>query len=157
MNPEQVLREVAEQTMEALAYLLPMSEDDVELTGETSAAAVTFSGPFNGGLIMRVSTGMLDELAANMLGAGGEELTESQRFDGFKELLNVVCGNLLPRLAGDKAVFNVGAPLLLSGDEAPESLAGLDKHCQISMELDSGEAALELYLDAAARSEIGAC
>ena len=70
-----------------------------------------FSGPFGGGMELCLPAPALVELAVNMLGAkDGEELSPEQQHDALKELINVVCGNLLPILAGHTEEFNLRPP-----------------------------------------------
>ena len=68
----------------------------------------------------------LAELTANMVGAEDpSDVPPEQQTDGLKELVNVICGNLLPVLAGAEVVFDVHAPILLNRGEIPEHVDGL--------------------------------
>ncbi len=89
-----------------------------EITYDSAvAASVSFAGPFSGNLIMVVSGQILPELTGNMLGVDDNaETTLEQRHDALKELINVICGNLLPTIAGKHSIFNVNAPVILPGE-----------------------------------------
>ena len=106
------LRQVAEETFESLAFMFAMPGDDEfgpDPDAPLAVARVSFHGPFAGELHLGVSRDMLPDLAANMLGMDEQATapTPEQQADALRELLNVVCGNLLPAIAGAEAVFNV--------------------------------------------------
>ena len=82
-----------------------------------------------------------------MLGYEDEtDLTDVQKQDGFRELANVICGNLLPALAGRNAVFDVQAPQRLEGGAVPETLNEQPRAGHAKLLLDSGWAELALYV-----------
>jgi len=110
------LYQVAANTLETLAMMFLVSEDEVPVGAESEPGhivSVTFDGPFSGTLTLSVSESMLGELAANMLGLiDSSETTGVQQEDALGELANVICGNLLPMLAGVDPVFNVHTPMI---------------------------------------------
>lgn len=150
MNLDNLIRRVAEETFEALAFMLPMPPDeDAEAEAPTITAAVRFDGPFGGTLLLTVEQAMLADLAGNMLGVmDPDDLTAEQQTDGLKELLNVICGNLLPELAGEEAVFDVLAPEVLPSGRTPA--AGAAPLASARLDLDTGRAAVALYAPAEA-------
>ena len=100
-----ILTGVTNDTLERLAFLFAFPDDERSQDGPEPAVTgrVEFSGLFCGSLIVRVSTSVIPELASNMLGLEDDAKIsgEAQR-DAFKELTNVICGNLLPAIAGDQ-------------------------------------------------------
>jgi CheY-specific phosphatase CheX len=73
-------------------------------------------------------------LAANMLGQANAP-PEEQQHDALGEVANVVCGNLLPRIAGAKEVFQLGPPQLVEWNDAPGDDAGsLAAEVQVGVE-----------------------
>jgi len=143
---EQILTLTAEAVFEALAFLIPMPEEEEAPFSPTVAAQVAFSGPFDGALTMAAESSMLPALAANMLGTEeGIVPSQDQQEDAFKELLNVLCGNLLPVLAGRQSVFKVHAPQLLSGGVLPETAEGRGPVWTTSMCVDAGRVRLALF------------
>jgi len=110
------LYQVAASTLEALAMMFLVTEDEAPIKGACESdqiVSVSFDGPFSGRLTLRVSESMLIELAANMLGLmDADDTTIDQRHDALRELANVICGNLLPKLAGVDPVFNIHQPEL---------------------------------------------
>lgn len=115
------LVEVTADTLEKLAFIFTFpTEDAPAMDGQDQAVVrVDFSGPFGGGMELSLPSSALGELAVNMLGAeDGEELSPEQQRDALKELINVVCGNVLPVLAGHTEEFNLRPPYMVS-EESP--------------------------------------
>jgi len=111
------LSRVATDVFEELAMMLLVSEDEPRETPSPSlvVAGISFEGPFSGRLVASVPESMLPALASNMLGLeDGTDAPPDKQQDALKELVNVVCGNLLPAVAGSKAIFNVNAPEFLA-------------------------------------------
>jgi hypothetical protein len=158
MNPskqtqtfDDTLWAVGEQTFESLAFMLLMPEEEGAASDEWgNVARVNFTGPFGGCLFVAISPGMLDPLGANMLGIEpGEDPPEGVKLeDALKELLNVVCGNLLPAIAGAEDVFQIASPTMLEAPVLPEGMEGMEQRGRAELVLDSGRAELVLYLDA---------
>jgi CheY-specific phosphatase CheX len=112
---DQLLRQATEQTFEALAFMFP-SEPAQSRPEPTVAAEVAFTGPRAGCVRLTIPRRLAAPLAGNMLGLEDEQPTTEQQADALGEMANVICGNLLPALAGDEAVFDVLAPQVLDGD-----------------------------------------
>ena len=143
------LAEVTADTLEKLAFLFatpmdaPASMDEASLT----TVRVEFAGAFAGGMELAVSGPVLEELAANMLGADdGEPIALEARLDALKELVNVVCGNLLPILGGGEAVFNIQAPVLVP--DGHPGWASCAARCDLA--LDQGVCRVRLRVDPSA-------
>ncbi|MDL1962765.1 MAG: chemotaxis protein CheX, partial [Deltaproteobacteria bacterium] len=117
---KEILSRVAGETLEKLAFMFSFPEDERGrmILDSAVAAFISFSGPFSGTLVMTVSNQLLPELAANMLGVDDEETTLEQQHDALKETINIICGNLLPVIAGEEVVFNIDAPMIIAGVEA---------------------------------------
>src|SRR3954468_19062378 len=97
----------ATSTFESLALLLPSAD----VTSAEAAAApayavrVGFTGPLRGWLELRVTDDVARAFAENMLGVADADAALVR--DALGEVANVVCGNLLPGLAGRAAVFHL--------------------------------------------------
>ena len=117
---KEILSRVAGETLEQLAFMFSFPEDERGCMSLDSAIAATisFAGPFSGTLVMTVSNQLLPELAANMLGVDEEETSLDQQLDALKETINIICGNLLPAVAGEEVVFNIDAPVIIAEVEA---------------------------------------
>ncbi len=117
---ETELFKAATLTFEELGFLLPTPEiDEQQLNAQVEAAeSVDFDGPFSGKLLVRVCGGLLPIITANMLGE--EDVpSKSLQYDALGEIANVICGNMLPGLAGSKDVLHVSAPKMSESIDLP--------------------------------------
>lgn len=152
-NFSEPLFHVAEQTFGELAFMLVIPREVEPTTQDPPAwgyaARVEFTGPFDGEMHIAVTNDMLQPLAANMLGIDVEEEPPEgvQREDALKELLNVICGNLLPAMAGDQVIFQIGAPTLLSQAILPASVPERTLAGRSKLHLDSGVAEIVFFVD----------
>jgi hypothetical protein len=146
---ETILAGVAEKTLAELAFIFSMPDDDAirHVSPALVASSVEFSGPFAGSLTLAVSANMLPALAANMLGLdeGDTGPLPDQQRDALKELTNVVCGNLLPKMAGTQAVFKIEAPRIVD-PETIEGLGGQGPVARTRLILDEGRAEFALFI-----------
>jgi CheY-specific phosphatase CheX len=137
-------------TFEALGLLLP----DVQPSAEQRAAPlargvrVAFAGPFTGALALRVSEDVATALAANMLGVDAVDGADRLVHDALGEVANVICGNLLPELAGRAAVFHLAAPERIA-PEADAAAAGAGPALALTLGVDAGRAEIALHVDPA--------
>ncbi len=151
---EKILSQVTIETLEKLAFMFAFTNEGEESypTGPMSVASVSFTGPFSGTLVMMISTEVLQELTFNMLGLEEEaEITEDQRYDALKETMNIICGNLLPAIAGDEVVFNIDVPRILPKDIEVKKGAGFpderEPSARVNFDLDEGQCSLILFLN----------
>ncbi|MBM4278952.1 MAG: chemotaxis protein CheX [Deltaproteobacteria bacterium] len=117
---ETELYKAATLTFEELGFLLPTPEvDEQQLNAQVEAAvSVDFEGPFSGRLLVRVCGGLLPTLTANMLGEENVP-SKSLQYDALGEIANVICGNMLPGMAGSKDVFHVSPPMMAESMDLP--------------------------------------
>jgi len=117
---ETELYKAATLTFEELGFLLPTPEiDEQQLNAQVEAAvSVDFDGPFAGKLLVRLCGGLLPIIAANMLGEE-DAPSKSLQYDALGEIANVICGNMLPGIAGSEDVFHVSAPKLAESTDLP--------------------------------------
>lgn len=141
------LVDAATQAFEALGYFFVevLDAGAGPVDGEGPSAAVDFTGPWSGALVVSVSPGVLSALAANMLGSD-EPPPPALQLDALGEVANVICGSVLPTLGGPRAVFSLSAPRVASvvdavarGHGAPVVRATLD--------LDGGRASVLWFVD----------
>jgi CheY-specific phosphatase CheX len=142
---ESSLHRAANSTFEELGFMLPDRElNRVQSEAEVDAeVSVVFRGPFEGYLVLRMCGGTLGMVAMNMLGES-EAPAEALQLDALGELANVICGNLLPAIAGSREIFRLdppqpGIPGLAT---AP---AGSELVSSALIGLDDGRAELALY------------
>jgi CheY-specific phosphatase CheX len=146
---DEAVYRVAADTLESLAlmFLLPEDEAPQPCPLCNKRVAVSFTGPFDGMLILAVSEGVLSELAANMLGLeNGYSPTLEQQEDALKELVNVICGNLLPAIAGKEPVFHIGAPEALTAESSPQAVGPLLPAGEARLLADAGVLELSLLV-----------
>lgn len=150
--PEDVALEVAEvarETMEKLAFVFALDGAAAEGQGASPehCVRVAFRGPRKGALEVALTESALPELAANMLGVEDPgELSGGERVDALRELANVICGNLLPRLFGEEAEFTLGTPVeARSTAEQASAIAAAD--CRFTLE--NGACRVRLFLEGA--------
>lgn len=132
---ERALRHVTALTFERLAFAVPLDEP-AELREPTVSRQVAFDGPFAGRVVVTVERAMLAALAANMLGVDGPP-SAAEQGDALGEVANVLCGNLLPRIAGTTHVFQLAAPGPPAAGGVPAALA--------TLALDLGTVAVGFY------------
>ncbi len=141
-------------TFEQVAFMLV--NQDIEENGEEkpakadAAVEVDFNGPFGGNLQITVMGGVLPELAANMLGEE-EPPVKQRQLDALGEVANIICGNMLPGIAGSTEVFHVDAPRIIDAGEArKETDTGFSAF--VSLGIESGRAEVFLRIDENAAS-----
>ena len=152
-----ILTGVANETLGKLAFIFAFADVERVNDGPSPAVAgrVDFNGYFSGYLMMRISQGAVGELAANMLGLDDDcEISDAEQQDAFKEMLNVICGNLLPAIAGDQMEFLIGSPMVLSEDDARMELSQKDPLCVARLMLEDGFCDLYFYPDGPLPEEI---
>jgi CheY-specific phosphatase CheX len=140
------LTAVTTDTLKRLAFIFASPAESAPAVEESPSETVRvdFSGAFTGGLELSLSVPVLAELAANMLGADeGERLSADDQRDALKELVNVVCGNLLPALAGRAQEFNIGTPYPATADEPGWETPAAVSH----LVLENGVCRLRMRMD----------
>ena len=143
-----ILSAVTNDTLERLAFLFAFPDDGRSHDGPGPAVtgSVEFSGLFSGRLVVRVSSSIIPEIASNMLGmADDDEISVEAQQDAFKELANVICGNVLPAIAGDQVEFSIGAPRTLSTQDARELLGREDPAGEVRLMVEDGYCDVYLF------------
>lgn len=144
---EHSLREAASTTLEQVAFLLP----DIELDHEQehapleAEASITFQGPFRGTILVRVHGGILPVLAGHMLGED-EPPGESEQLDALGEIANMICGEMLHRIAPAEE-FKLSPPRLSLAKALWEPMPMPTSSVQLGVE--RGRTDLLLLLEAA--------
>lgn len=137
-------------TFEALALLCPSAEISKEqrLAPLAGSVRVTFDGPLRGLLVLSVTDDVLGAAATNMLARDDAPVPSMQR-DAVCELANVICGSLLPQIAGRRALFRLGVPEWTDtgsddGSELPGGPGAPTSETRVG--LDEGRAEVALYI-----------
>lgn len=149
MNSSQLqttLYSATASTFESLALLCPSAEIGKEqrLMPLAGGARVTFDGPIRGMLVLSVTEDVLDTAATNMLARDDSPALSLQR-DAICELANVICGSLLPQIAGRRALFRLGVPEWIGADAGYVG-EGITPMSETRVGLDEGRAEVALYI-----------
>ena len=116
----QTLIESVAETLETMAFIMAMpAEEDLEAPCATVQVSMSFEGPVNGTIAIMGGNELVELIAANFLGLEPEDKdVHEKKIDAFKELLNTICGILLPKFATvDSDVFNITIPESIEYDE----------------------------------------
>ena len=145
---KEIIYQVLEEILENLAFLFFAPEDtrDTMDYNVAVAAKISFTGLFSGTLVLALSHQVLPEIARNMLGVD-EDIPVPQQHDAFKELLNVICGNVLPAIAGKREVFAISVPDIISSEEMISSALRCPPTSMVKGELDNGQIDFFLLID----------
>ena len=128
--------------------MLPSSDlNDAQKRARPDAAVeITFKGIFSGRLVLTVSGPILAVVAGNMIGEDESGMPREAQLDALGELANVICGNVLPEIAGDRETFALTPPVLLAEiPGSPAAWAGTVGEVRVG--LDEGRAEVRLYLE----------
>ncbi len=141
---EQAVVEAAILVFETAAFMSiwPATESDGELAPPDVAARMGFRGPRTGTLTLRVASSMLPVLADNMLGESDADDAREKGQDALRELLNMICGNVLTAWQGEETIFDLSPPEIL--DSAGVSYAALAT-VPFCVEATLAEVSLELH------------
>ncbi len=143
------LIEGAVSSLERLAFIFSYPVEMPERGGMDDAvkATVSFKGRLCGSLSIELPTSALPELAGNMLGLDGETPSLEQQYDALGETANVICGSVLPSLAEESAIFDIGVPDVAAVKNESFELSDSDFEVRAYLELDQGNCTVKLRLD----------
>jgi CheY-specific phosphatase CheX len=118
----QLLFEAAKKILEESAFaLVDPAHEDFEISAEDSgqkAFSIDFAGSFSGSLLFIMPSSLSVSLASTMLGEEeGSALDDLKTDDAMGELANIICGNLLPLIAGPREEFSLMKPRAISAGE----------------------------------------
>lgn len=116
----------AVSVLETAAFLL-VDDETIEFSRNIisglEGASIQFRGFREGRVFLWMSEKTADVAAVNMLGVDeGYEVSDKQRNDVLKEILNMITGNLLTAMFGDRAVFKLCIPEIVNNEEVIENL-----------------------------------
>jgi CheY-specific phosphatase CheX len=104
------------------------------------AMRVRFHGAAEGFLEVRASRGLMIAAAANMLG-DDNLVSHELGVDALGEVANVICGNVLPEIAGSAGVFRLDSPATC------DARANVQADARCSLTLDGGRVEVLLVVD----------
>jgi hypothetical protein len=138
------LEDAAVSTFEQVVFLLPDTPPDEtqRAVGVRAVATISFSGPADGVLQVHACEGLLPRLTANML--GDEVVNEPLQLDALGEIANIICGQLFPHLAVDRAFIQTPPEVVVCCGPAPAP--GGAPAAAVELGLESSRADIVLYL-----------
>lgn len=147
MNEEwnTALARAVRDVFEALCFMMPAPKASAppESQGASRVVlAVDIGGAGDGCLQLALSDSMVAKVASAMLGEDGP-LELSEQYDAVRELANIVCGNVLPLVAGERAVFELASPRVIATQQLRLDDGG---DATASVRLDEGTVAASLWL-----------
>jgi len=117
----EVFTRVLEEVLEQLAFMFGKVVDKEEIFTENEKylhVTMEFKGAQTGDVGIAISAWLGVVLASNILGIDeGEEVALDKSADALKELLNIVCGQLLTTVYGEEPVFDLTVPELVALDK----------------------------------------
>lgn len=118
---EQAVLDAACHVFETSAFLTVLPHEvGPDLPQPDSCATMTFKGPVEGRVSMRVAAEVLDTIVDNLLEMQSDPDEQARRRnDVLKEMLNMLCGNLLTLHYGSNPVFDLSPPEVLGNGELP--------------------------------------
>ncbi|MBN4061186.1 chemotaxis protein CheX [bacterium AH-315-I18] len=155
MQPELIEKtnNVLCKVMESMAFIFvdptPSDSLDVEneIVGSYLHAHMKFTGPHTGSINLHLPTVMMSAISANMLGVNeDDEDALSQQLDAVRELLNVICGQVLTEIWGTEPVFDLCIPTVdpIDNNRVKPAVIRPDTTCFTS---DEGLVLLEINID----------
>jgi len=119
IDTESLLIDSLEQALEKMAFLtIVPPEEDIAAPEETILAEISFTGPQKGTLQLLAGLDLCKILAKNIAAltdANGEAC-----YDALKELSNVTCGLIVPKIACSQAdIFDLTIPTIKNGGNCP--------------------------------------
>jgi hypothetical protein len=116
------LREIFSDILANLAFMF--TDDDIpdvpvgEVWFET---VIRYEGPTQGRLRLFCAQGFMTTLAGNLLGVDPDDSeADIKSVDAIKELMNILCGQLVTQFYGSDAIFNLTIPECNQLDAVPD-------------------------------------
>jgi hypothetical protein len=105
MKPVEALRTATVLALEGLCFTCAEGFADDRPDGDTVDATVEFRGPACGAVSVAIPSELLQRIAADI-----GFTTATAQADLVRELANIVCGNVVPRIYGRGSVYDLSPP-----------------------------------------------
>jgi chemotaxis protein CheY-P-specific phosphatase CheC len=125
----EVLADVVARIFQQTAFLFPEPAelpDSVSVNeGAVYSISLSFSGDRAGDISLVLTEALCRELSANVLGEDViDDDCREKGLDAARETLNIIAGQVLIQMFGDKALFNLSAPEV--AELTPANVAAID-------------------------------
>ncbi|RKY58638.1 MAG: hypothetical protein DRP96_08185 [Candidatus Neomarinimicrobiota bacterium] len=110
-----IVRKVVKDVLERFAFMFvdePDGSEKADWSDDILHAVISFNGEFRGRLSITAPVSFCTEVTANVLGIDPEENAGEMACDALRELINIICGELVVALYGNKPIFNLSIPTL---------------------------------------------
>lgn len=108
MDKKEMLTNVFCNVLETQAFMFAEPVEEFPMTPKDFVVThIGFKGVKNGRIEMVVPASMTVEIAESILGM---EIEDDEAIDAIKELLNIICGNLVTKLYGESALISPTIP-----------------------------------------------
>ncbi len=133
----ETLRQVVADVLERFAFSFAEDEEPQLLDTEWLLSDLVFTGPVCGKVSLALPRELAAELGISILGVDPDSVSAEIASDTVKELTNIICGDLLFRLYGPQAVFDLCVPALHTIASCPT----------VEQEIPSDAAVVELSVE----------
>jgi len=136
---QETLRSSAAKAVEEFCFVNPLAEGTHRPTPADLEAVVrvTFTGPAKGELVVLYKGTMLTHISSVLNEGKPPPLRDVE--DCAKELGNIACGNILPFIGDEKALFKIAPPEVIA--QAPSG----EPQASAKLEFEMGTMELRLY------------
>lgn len=140
------LFKAAALTFETMGFMFPTLElNEMQQVAQFDTGTfVNFDGPMKGRLSLKIYGDILPFITTEILGEDDAPPRSIQQ-DALGELINVVCGNLLPNMCDSSEVFKIEPPQFLEQDVFYVKSTNESEN-YVELGLASGKAILEVEL-----------
>lgn len=116
------LREIFSDILANLAFMFTDDElPEVAVDEVWFETTIRYEGPTQGHLRLRCAQSFMTSLAGNLLGIDPDDSeADVKSVDAVKELMNILCGQLVTQFYGSDAVFNLSIPECNQLDAPPD-------------------------------------
>ena len=123
-----VLAEHVEEAFSTAAFIVPEELPEPPEVGDNwITIVVDFEGDAEGRLVFSAEPSLVAAVASNMLGVEGEDLPLDRQVDAFKEMGNIVCGNLFAGAEFSDAEITILPPLQERSPRLRDDLPGCEE------------------------------
>ncbi len=122
------------QALETMAFMeiLPI-EENLPIAEELFLTEIGFMGPKNGSIQILAGHDLAETLAENI--AALDEVTEAERLDALKELVNVTCGLITPVMTSNVSdAFDLTIPAIADCTPQWHDFASDEEGCVLNVE-----------------------
>lgn len=145
---EKILIESTVKTLEDLCFIYqePELKDAQENLPLEAAAEVKYrNDDFTGRLLIESKGGLFSAIATNML--SNDNPSDQLKKDALGEIANIICGNVVPSLAGGGREYKIESPRSLNKDELLKEKKQEKPLSEITLNFNQGRADIKFFVD----------